>query len=57
MKIFRYFIDSIREGRNIKWLGLKDSAKLLFLVLVFGILIGFFLGAIDFGISSLIQSI
>lgn len=57
MRLLRYFRDSIGEARNIKWLSLNESFKLLVLVLIVGIVAGLFLGGIDRVMSILINII
>ena len=55
--MYRYITDSLREFHHIRWLSVRRAAVLTVVVVLVGLLAGFFLGALDNGFSTLLRGI
>ena len=54
---FRFFSETVTELKKVTWLTKREAAYLSFLVLIVSIAAGLILGAIDFGFTSLVETI
>ncbi len=54
---FRFISDTIAELRKVVWLSRREVAYLTALVLVVVIIVGIFLGIIDFGFTKIVDSL
>jgi len=51
---FTFFADVIGELRKVTWPSRRDTIRLTVLVILVCVLVGAFLGALDFGFSKLV---
>ena len=56
-RLFRYLGEIINELRKVVWLTRREAAYLTVMVLIVSIIVGIFLGAIDYGFTELIDRI
>jgi preprotein translocase SecE subunit len=54
---FKFIGETISELKKVVWLTRREAAYLTFLVLLVAIAAGIFLGAIDYGFSSLVDKL
>jgi len=54
---FKFIGETISELKKVVWLTRREAAYLTFLVLLVAIAAGIFLGAIDYGFSSLVDEL
>jgi len=57
LRLFRYLGEIINELRKVVWLTRREAAYLTVMVLIVSIIVGIFLGAIDYGFTELIDRI
>lgn len=54
---FKFIGETISELKKVVWLTRREAAYLTFLVLLVALAAGIFLGAIDYGFSSLVDQL
>ena len=54
---FKFIGETISELKKVVWLTRREAAYLTFLVLLVALAAGIFLGAIDYGFSSLVDKL
>ncbi len=54
---FRFISETIAELRKVVWLSRREAAYLTGLVLIVVIIVGLFLGLIDFGFAKLVNGL
>jgi len=54
---FKFVGETISELKKVVWLTRREAAYLTFLVLLVALAAGIFLGAIDYGFSSLVDKL
>ena len=55
IRLFNYIGEIINELKKVVWLKPREWAYLTVLVLIVSLTVGIFLGAIDFGLTSLVR--
>lgn len=55
--MFKYFSDAFAEFKNIRWLSFGRAVYLTFLVLIFGLIASFLLGAMDSILASTLRGV
>ena len=56
-RLFSYLGEIINELRKVVWLTRREATHLTVLVMIVSIIVGIFLGAIDYGFTELIDRI
>jgi len=56
-RLFTYFKESWRELGKISWPNRKQTTHLTLAVLTFSLVMGVFIGGIDFGFSELVKRV
>ena len=54
---FRFISDTIAELKKVVWLTKREAAYLTTLVLIVAIIVGLFLGIIDYGFTKLVNEV
>lgn len=54
---FRFFSETIAELRKVVWPTRQEAARLTIIVLVVCIILGIFLGSIDYGFTKLVKGV
>ena len=54
---FRFIRETIDELKRVVWLTRQEAAYLTALVLIIAIIVGIFLGTIDFGFTKLVDKV
>ena len=56
-RVFQYLREVKTELFKVVWPSRKETLRLTFIVIVFSVLVSIFLGAVDFGLSELLEGI